>query len=52
MLLIIIFLLIKMDNKTELFIKKAEKLHGDRYNYSKVEYINYKTKIIIICSKH
>jgi len=42
-------LLIKMETKTELFIKKAKKLHGDRYDYSKVK---YKTKIIIICSKH
>jgi hypothetical protein len=36
----------------ELFIEKARKIHGDKYNYSKVEYINSKTKVCIICPKH
>jgi hypothetical protein len=31
---------------------KARKKHGDRYDYSKVKYINSKTKIIIICKTH
>jgi hypothetical protein len=39
-------------NKTELFIAKANKIHGNRYNYSKVNYINAKTKITIICRDH
>lgn len=34
------------------FIKKAKEIHGDKYDYSKVEYINAKTKVCIICSKH
>jgi len=34
------------------FIKKATKLHNNRYDYSKVNYINNKTKVIIICLKH
>ena len=34
------------------FIEKAKKVHGDKYDYSKVEYINSKTKICIICPKH
>ena len=34
------------------FIKKARKIHGDLYNYDKVDYINNYTKIIIICSVH
>ena len=34
------------------FIKKAREIHGDKYNYSKVEYINNRTKICIICPKH
>jgi hypothetical protein len=38
--------------KTELFISKAEKIHGNRYNYSKVNYINSKTHVIIICKEH
>ena len=34
------------------FIEKARKAHGDRYDYSKVEYINNKSKIEIICKEH
>ncbi len=37
---------------TELFIEKAIKLHGDKYDYSKVEYNNAKSKVIIICKEH
>lgn len=39
-------------DKTALFIKKAKEKHGDKYDYSKVDYVNYDTKIIIICSIH
>jgi hypothetical protein len=34
------------------FIEKAVLVHGDKYNYSLVEYINNKTKVKIICSEH
>lgn len=34
------------------FIEKAKNIHGDRYDYSKVEYINSKTKVCIICKEH
>lgn len=37
---------------TEEFIKRAKEIHGDRYDYSKVKYINSKTKVEIICPKH
>jgi hypothetical protein len=37
---------------SKIFIKKAKKVHGNKYNYSKVDYVNARTKIIIICSKH
>lgn len=37
---------------TEEFIKRARKVHGDKYNYSKVEYVNYETKVCIICPEH
>ena len=37
---------------TEQFIKKAILIHGDKYEYSKANYISSKTKIIIICIKH
>jgi hypothetical protein len=39
-------------DKTQIFIEKAFKIHGDKYDYSKVEYINAKTKIIVICKIH
>lgn len=34
---------------TEEFIEKARKIHGDKYDYSKVEYVNNHTKITIVC---
>jgi hypothetical protein len=34
------------------FIKKSKKIHGNKYNYSLVNYKNAYTKIIIICKKH
>ena len=37
---------------TEEFIERARKVHGDKYDYSKVEYINSKTKVCIICPNH
>lgn len=37
---------------TEEFIEKAKKIHGDKYDYSKVEYINGATKVCIICPVH
>ena len=36
----------------EQFIQDAIKIHGDVYDYSKVEYINALTKVRIICLKH
>ena len=37
---------------TEEFIAKAKAVHGDRYDYSKVKYINNQTKVCIICPIH
>jgi len=37
---------------TEEFIKKAREVHGDRYDYSKVEYVNNQTKVCIACPIH
>ena len=37
---------------TEEFIAKAKAVHGDRYDYSKVEYVNNQTKVCIICPIH
>lgn len=36
----------------EEFIYKAKQIHGDKYDYSKVEYMNNHTKICIICPDH
>jgi len=36
----------------EQFIEKAKAIHGDKYNYSKVNYVNNSTKVTIICPKH
>lgn len=36
----------------EQFIEKANKIHGNKYDYSKVEYINNKTRVCITCPKH
>ena len=37
---------------TEEFIKKAREVHGDKYDYSKVEYVKSKAKVTIICPEH
>ena len=37
---------------TDKFIQKAIKVHGHKYDYSKVNYKNHSTKIIIRCLKH
>ena len=34
------------------FIEKAIKVHGDTYDYSLVEYKDFKTKVKIICKVH
>ena len=46
---------LKCDNKnvtTEEFIEKAKLMHGDKYDYSLVDYIESKSKISIICPTH
>ncbi len=42
----------KKKTTTEEFIERARKVHGDKYDYSKVEYINSRTKVCIICPEH
>ena len=42
-----------MKRKTkEEFIADARKVHGNKFDYTKVEYINNKTKVCIICPIH
>lgn len=37
---------------TESWIKEAKTIHGDKYDYSQVNYVNAKTKVDIICKQH
>ena len=42
----------KKVSDTSSFIEKAQKIHKNYYDYSKVNYINSKTKVCIICPEH
>ena len=42
---------IKKYNKED-FISKAIAIHGNKYDYSKVNYLNSRTKVCIICPEH
>lgn len=37
---------------TEQFIEEARQVHGDKYDYSKVEYVGNKKKVCLVCHKH
>ena len=37
---------------TEDFIRRSVEIHGNKYDYSKVEYVNNHTKVCIICPEH
>jgi len=41
----------RSSNYTE-FTEKAKKVHGNKYDYSKVKYVNARTKVCIICPEH
>jgi len=42
----------QITSTTEEFIIKAQLIHGNKYDYSKVDYINSKKHVIIICPIH
>lgn len=42
----------KLRKTMEQFIKQAQEMHGDKYDYSLVNYVNCNTKVIIICPNH
>lgn len=42
----------KRRDTTEIFIKKAREVHGDRYNYSLVDYKGSQIPVTIICPEH
>lgn len=39
-------------SSTDEFIRKARQVHGDKYCYSNVKYVNSHTKVCIICEEH
>lgn len=42
----------KQRGTLEEFIEKTTKIHGEKYDYSKVNYIKNNVKVIIICKEH
>ena len=42
----------KNQDKTMSFIQRANLIHNNKYDYSKVDYVNSYTKVCIICPKH
>ncbi len=42
----------KRASNTEEFIAKARSIHGGKYDYSKVKYVDSRTKVLIICPIH
>ena len=42
----------KQISTKEKFITKAVRIHGDKYDYSKVDYVNQYTGVTIICREH
>ena len=43
---------LKARSTTEEFILKAKEIHDNYYDYSKVEYVNNRVKVLLICSNH
>ena len=39
-------------SSTEEIIQEFKSIHGDKYDYSNVKYINVKTPVIIVCKQH
>ena len=39
-------------SNTEEFIRKSKLIHGNKYDYSKVDYVNNRVKVIITCPEH
>lgn len=42
----------KLRSTTNQFIDKSKKIHGDKYDYGKTEYVKNSLPVIITCSKH
>lgn len=35
-----------------MFIARAKEVHGDKYDYSKVDYQDMRSKVVVICPRH
>jgi hypothetical protein len=42
----------RRDKSKKKFIEKSRESHGDKYDYSKVEFVSINDKVVIICPKH
>lgn len=42
----------KLRGETAAFVTKAREIHGDKYGYDLVEYVNARTKVKILCKSH
>ena len=42
---------VRIQNEEE-FIKKAKEIHGDKYDYSKIHYVNKSQRVTLICPEH
>lgn len=40
------------DTKNQWYIQKFQEVHGNKYDYSKVQYINSVTKVELLCKEH
>jgi hypothetical protein len=40
------------ENKSEYFIAKAKEIHGDKFGYNNINYINNREKIKLVCKVH
>ena len=44
--------MLKLENKLQKFITKAKAIHGEKYDYSKVEYKRSNINVVLICPDH
>ena len=42
----------KRKKPTEKFLEEAQKIHGDKYDYSKVKFATVTKKVEVVCKKH
>ena len=43
---------VKLKSNADEFVEKAKEIHGNKYDYSKIKYVNAHTKVCIICPEH